>query len=93
VVVDKTIFSFSPRLRAPGEHRPGPLVGFQGNAMLGSLAADFWVGSLASLIWMIVEGRRLQMARIWIYFVLTFVIAWAFALPLFLYMRERRLAR
>lgn len=67
-------------------------VGFEGSPLLGSLASDFWVGSLASLIWMIVEGRRLQMSRIWVYVVLTFMIAWACALPLFLFMRERRLA-
>jgi hypothetical protein len=69
------------------------LVGFQGSPLLGSLASDFWVGSLASLIWMVSEGRRLHMPRIWLYVVLTFGIAWAFALPLFLFMRERHLAQ
>jgi hypothetical protein len=69
------------------------LVGFQGSPLLGSLAADFWIGSLASLIWMVSEGLRLQMKRIWVYVVLTFAIAWAFSLPLFLFMRERRLAQ
>jgi hypothetical protein len=66
-------------------------VGFEGSPILGSLAADFWVGSTASLIWMISEGQRLKMQRLWIYVVLTFVIAWACSLPLFLFMRERRL--
>lgn len=66
-------------------------VGFEGSPILGSLAADFWVGSMASLIWMVSEGRRLKMQRLWIYVVLTFVIAWACSLPLFLFMRERRL--
>jgi hypothetical protein len=68
------------------------LVGFQGSPLLGSLASDFWVGSLASLIWMVSEGLRLKMKWLWVYVVLTFLIAWAFALPLFLFMRERRLA-
>jgi len=67
-------------------------VGFEGSPLLGSLASDFWVGSLASLIWMVSEGTRLRMKRIWVYVALTFVIAWAFALPLFLFMRERRIA-
>lgn len=57
------------------------------------MASDFWVGAFAALIFMIVEGRRLQMKRLWIYVVLTFVIAWAFAFPLFLFMRERMLQR
>ena len=67
--------------------------GFEGSPILGSLAADFWIGSLASLIWMIAEGRSLHMRNLWIYVVLTFVVAWAFALPLFLHMRERHVAR
>ena len=68
-------------------------IGFEGSPLLGSLASDFWVGSLASLIWMVSEGMRLRMKRIWMYVVLTFLIAWAFALPLFLFMRERHIAR
>jgi len=67
-------------------------VGFQGSALLGSVASDFWVGSLASVVWMMVEARRLSMRRPWIYLVLTLMIAWAFSFPLFLFMRERRLA-
>jgi hypothetical protein len=67
--------------------------GFEGSPILGSLAADFWVGSLASVIWMIAEGRSLNMRYLWLYVVLTFVIAWAFALPLFLFNRERHVAR
>lgn len=66
-------------------------VGFQGSALLGSLASDFWVGSLAALIFMIAEGLRLRMRGIWVYVVLTFAIAWACAFPLFLFMRERKL--
>jgi hypothetical protein len=67
--------------------------GFEGSPILGSLASDFWVGSLASVIWMVAEGRSLGMRRIAWYIVLTLLIAWAFALPLFLFMRERHLAR
>lgn len=67
--------------------------GFEGSALLGSVAADFWVGSVASLLWMIAEGRRLAMPRVWLYPVLTIAVAWACALPLFFFMRERHLAR
>jgi 4-amino-4-deoxy-L-arabinose transferase-like glycosyltransferase len=42
---------------------------------------------------MIVEGRRQRMPRVWLYVVVTFVIAWSCALPLFLWARERNLAR
>jgi len=68
-------------------------VGFEGPAVLGSVAADFWVGSLVSLVWLVVEARRLGMRRVWLYLALTLMIAWAFAFPLFLHMRERRLAQ
>lgn len=68
-------------------------VGFEGSPILGSLASDFWVGSLASVIWMIAEGKHLGMRRMGWYILLTFLVAWAFALPLFLFARERHLAR
>jgi len=46
----------------------------------------------AFLIWSFVEARRLTMPYWWIYALLTFSIALAFALPLFLLNRERRIA-
>jgi hypothetical protein len=67
--------------------------GFQVSPLHSSIASDFWIGSSASLIWMIVEGRRQRMPRVWLYVVVTFVIAWSCALPLFLWARERNLAR
>jgi uncharacterized protein DUF2834 len=67
--------------------------GFQGSALLGSIAADFWIGSSASLVWMVIEARRCGMRRPWAFVVLTFLVAWACALPLFLFLRERHLAR
>jgi hypothetical protein len=69
------------------------LVGFQGSALLGSVAADFWIGSTVALAWMVAEARRLQMRRWWVFVIWTFAIAWASALPLFLYFRERHLER
>jgi hypothetical protein len=67
--------------------------GFEGNAILGSLASDFWVGALASTLWMIAEGKQLRMRNVWGYVFLALITAWAFALPLFLFMRERHLTR
>lgn len=69
------------------------MVGFEGSAMLGSLAADFWIGSTASLVWMVIEARRLKMKLWWVLVPLTFMVAWACALPLFLFLRERHLER
>lgn len=55
-----------------------------------SLTSDFLIGTTPVLIWMVVEARRLGMRHWWVYVVLTFLIAFAFACPLFLFMRERR---
>ena len=63
-------------------------IGFSGSPLLGSVASDFWVGSMAALIWMLVEARRLGMRAWWIWLPLTIGVAWAFAFPLFLYFRE-----
>ena len=56
-----------------------------------SLSNDVLVGCLTFLVWSFVEARRLAMKRWWIYPLLTFGIAFAFAFPLFLCLRERRL--
>lgn len=68
-------------------------IGFEGSPILGSLASDFWVGATASTLWMVMESRRLGMRNLWVYLLLTFGLAWAFGLPMFLFMRERHMAR
>lgn len=69
------------------------MVGFEGSALLGSVAADFWIGATVSLAWMVSEARRLGMKHGWAFVVWTFLVAWASALPLFLLFRERHLER
>jgi signal transduction histidine kinase len=41
---------------------------------------------------MVVESKRLQMKHLWIVLLSAVTIAFAFAAPLFLFLRERRLA-
>ncbi|MFT3767767.1 MAG: DUF2834 domain-containing protein [Minicystis sp.] len=77
------------RFFTPGEFI---VAGFQVSPLHSSIAADFWIGTTPGLIWMITEARRLRMARPWAYVVVTFLIAFACAFPLFLLMRERQLA-
>ncbi len=57
------------------------------------LSADLLIVAIAGSSFMIIEGRRLGMRRIWLYLVLAGVTAMAFVFPLFLAMRERALAR
>jgi hypothetical protein len=61
------------------------------NSASSSLSNDLLVGCVAFLVWSFAEARRLGMRHWWIYPVLTFGIAFAFAFPLFLFVRERRL--
>jgi hypothetical protein len=67
--------------------------GYEHGPILGSLASDFWVGAIASTLWMFTEGKQLGMRNVWLYVLLTLVTAWACALPFFLFMRERQLVR
>ena len=55
-----------------------------------SLAWDLTIGSTAFLVWMWPEAKRLGMKPL-LWFVLTMTIAFAFAAPLFLFFRERKL--
>lgn len=59
--------------------------------LTSSLTSDFLIGTTPVLVWMFVEGRRLKMRNLWAYVVVTFLIAFAFACPFFLFMRERKL--
>ena len=61
------------------------------NPLAGSITSDFLIGTAPVLVWMVVESRRLGMRHRWFYVVTTFLVAFAFACPLFLLMREVRL--
>ncbi|MCI0157646.1 DUF2834 domain-containing protein [Leifsonia shinshuensis] len=57
-----------------------------------SLTVDVLVAAVAAAVFMAIESRRIGLRRGWIYIVLIPLVALAFALPLFLAMRERCLA-
>lgn len=64
------------------------------NAASASAAVDVIVAATVACIFYAVEGRRLGWHRRWLLFVpLTFAVALACALPLFLLLRELQLAR
>ena len=58
-----------------------------------SLTLDFWTGAIGGTFFMLIEGMRLGMKRIWIYLLLTVGIAFAFGFPFFLFMRELHIKR
>ena len=57
-----------------------------------SIANDVTVGALTFLVWSYFEAKRLAMKAWWAFIPLTLLIAFAFAFPLFLLLRERKLA-
>jgi hypothetical protein len=59
---------------------------------VSSLTVDLLVVAVAGCILIVVESRRLGMRFAWVYIVLSGITAFAFTFPLFLAMRERKLA-
>jgi hypothetical protein len=61
------------------------------NAAAQSLSWDLAVACIAGLTWIFFESRRLGLRFFWIYIILAFGIAYAFAFPLFLFIRQGKL--
>ena len=62
------------------------------NPAAQSLSRDLAIAATAVSIWMVVEGRRIALrGLVWV-LLSCVTIAFAFGCPLFLYLRERRLA-
>jgi lysylphosphatidylglycerol synthetase-like protein (DUF2156 family) len=64
---------------------------FGSGPSVSSLTTDLLVVAVAAVVFMIAEGRRLRMRRIWLYLLAVPFIALAFAFPFFLAFRERAL--
>lgn len=54
-------------------------------------AIDLGVIAIAALVLVFVEGRRLGMRFLWVYVVLTFIVAISVAFPIFLVARQLRM--
>ena len=63
---------------------------FANNFMKG-LAVDLTVSVITFWVYVFIEANRLQMKNPWLYLLATLLVGLSFALPLFLYFRERRL--
>ena len=61
------------------------------NPAAQSLSRDLFISASAVTIWIVSESKRLKMRNLWLVIISTFTIAFAFAAPLFLYLRELRL--
>ena len=56
-----------------------------------SLSWDLAIACIAGLTWIFFESRRLGLRFFWLYIVLAFGVAYAFAFPLFLFVRQGKL--
>ena len=61
------------------------------NHAAASLSSDVLLVAVAAGIFMVVEGRRVGVRHVWVYLVLSALVAVSVMFPLFLIARERRL--
>jgi hypothetical protein len=81
-------------LQLPGEdglNLPLLLQPFFANNFMKGAAMDLTVSVIVFWIYVFMEANRLQMKNPWLYLLATLLVGLSFALPLFLYFRERRL--
>ena len=57
-----------------------------------SITVDILFLTLAAVVWMLLEARRLNMKWVWLYVIFGFLVAISLTFPLFLIHRERVLA-
>ena len=60
------------------------------NPAAQSISRDLLVGASAIIIWIINESKKLNIKNMWVVYFGTFLIAFAFSAPFFLFLRERR---
>jgi hypothetical protein len=65
---------------------------FSNGAATQSLQVDLLVLAIASGVFIVIEGRRVGIRHAWVFLPLAAITAAAFAVPLFLALRERKLA-
>ena len=61
------------------------------NPAAQSISRDLFVSASAVFIWIVNESRKLDIKNMWIVYIGTFLIAFAFSAPFFLFLRERRI--
>jgi hypothetical protein len=61
------------------------------NAAARSLSWDLAIACITGLTWIYFESKRVGLGFFWGYIILAFAVAFAFAFPLFLYVRQGKL--
>jgi hypothetical protein len=78
--------------QAEGAGAGGFLAATYANPASASITIDLLLLMVPLLAWMVIEGRRLGVRFVWLYFVFGCLVAISVTFPLFLIARERRLA-
>jgi hypothetical protein len=63
---------------------------WSGNYYAKSITLDLLTTAVAGSVFIVAEGIRLGMKRIWVFILLTLLVAFAFGFPLFLFFRQRQ---
>ena len=61
------------------------------NPAAQSISRDLLIGASAVFIWIVNESKKLNIKNMWIVYAGTFLIAFAFSAPFFLFLRERKI--
>ena len=61
------------------------------NPAAQSISRDLLVGATAVFIWIVNESKKLNIKNMWVVYIGTFLIAFAFSAPFLLFLRERRI--
>ncbi|HJQ23454.1 MAG TPA: DUF2834 domain-containing protein [Blastocatellia bacterium] len=79
-----------PFLREHGMNLPLLVEQLFANRVSAFFALDVVVSSAVLWVFVFVEGRRRRMRHLWVYVLCNLLVGVSLALPLFLYVRERR---
>ena len=74
-----------------GFNLPSLIQPFFANNFMRGAAMDLTISVIVFWVYAFLEASRLQMKNPWIYVLATLLVGLSFALPLFLYFRERQL--
>jgi len=63
------------------------------NQVASAVAVDLLISALVFFVFLFIEGRRLNMSRLWLFMCVpaTLLVGLSFGLPLFLYLRAKHL--
>ncbi len=64
---------------------------FAASKILSGTAMDLLISVVVFWFFMFTEAKKLEMKNSWVYLLATVLVGLSFALPLFLYVRERKL--